>query len=115
MWNGFSGESADQRAQPALAVGPPDLPALAETCGRAYGARRAANEGAVACGWGTLFKAKAINEVDTGHHRATPASVRHDDDEPPTPVSPCYCRGSFLRRTQVNGVFQFLMCTIKIG
>ena len=30
------------------------------------------------------FKAKA-NEVDAGRDLATPASVRHDDDEPLTP------------------------------
>ncbi len=33
-------------------------------------------------------KQKAMNEVDAGRHRATPASVRHDDDEPLTPISP---------------------------
>jgi len=32
-----------------------------------------------------------MNEVDTGRDRASPASVRHDDDEPLTPISPCYC------------------------
>ena len=37
-----------------------------------------------------LFKTKASNEVDAGRDRATPASVRHDDDEPLTPISPCY-------------------------
>jgi hypothetical protein len=31
-----------------------------------------------------------MNEVDAGRDRATPASVRHDDDEPLTPNSPCY-------------------------
>ena len=29
-----------------------------------------------------VFKANAMNEVDAGRDRATPASVRHDDDEP---------------------------------
>jgi hypothetical protein len=28
-----------------------------------------------------------MNEVDAGRDRATPASVRHDDDEPLTPIS----------------------------
>ena len=27
-----------------------------------------------------VFKAKAMNEVDAGRDRATPASVRHDED-----------------------------------
>jgi hypothetical protein len=27
------------------------------------------------------YKAKAMNEVDAGRDRATPASLRHDDDE----------------------------------
>jgi hypothetical protein len=31
---------------------------------------------------GGLFKAKAMNKVDAGRDRATPVSVRHDDDEP---------------------------------
>jgi hypothetical protein len=35
-----------------------------------------------------LFKAKAMNGVDAGCDRATPAWVRHDDDEPLTPISP---------------------------
>ena len=34
--------------------------------------------------------AKAMN-VDALRDRATPASVRHSDDEPLTPMSPCYC------------------------
>jgi hypothetical protein len=32
-------------------------------------------------GGGRFFQSKAINEVDAGRDRATPASVRHDDDE----------------------------------
>ena len=32
-----------------------------------------------------FIQSKAINEVDAGRDRATPASVRHDDDEPLTP------------------------------
>jgi hypothetical protein len=28
-----------------------------------------------------------MNEVDAGRDRATPASVRHDDDEPLAPIS----------------------------
>ena len=34
-------------------------------------------------------KQKALNEVDAGRDRAAPASVRHDDDESLTPISPC--------------------------
>ena len=73
---------------------------------------------------GGLFKAKSMNEVDAGRDRATPAShrhddaLRHDDDEPPTPGSPNYCRGSWIRRTGsggVDGVFHFLVCIVKIG
>jgi hypothetical protein len=30
-----------------------------------------------------------MNEVDARRDRATPASVRHDDDEPLTPISLC--------------------------
>jgi len=37
---------------------------------------------------GGLFKAKAMNEVDAGRDRATPASVGHDADEPLTTISP---------------------------
>jgi hypothetical protein len=33
-----------------------------------------------------------MNEVDAGRDCATPASVRHVDDKPLTPVSPCYGR-----------------------
>jgi hypothetical protein len=33
-----------------------------------------------------------MNEVDAGRDCATPASVSHVDDEPLTPISPCYCR-----------------------
>ena len=28
-----------------------------------------------------VFKAKAMNEMDAGRDRASPASVRHDDDD----------------------------------
>ena len=38
-----------------------------------------------------LSKAKAMNEVDAGRDRATPASVRHDDDRPVTFIFSCYC------------------------
>jgi hypothetical protein len=37
-----------------------------------------------------LFEAKASNEADAGRDRATPASVRHDDDQPLTPISQFY-------------------------
>jgi hypothetical protein len=37
-----------------------------------------------------VFKATAMDEVDAGRDRATPASVRHDDDEALAPISPCY-------------------------
>ena len=40
-----------------------------------------------------FIQKKAMNEVDGGRDRATPASVKHDDDEPLTPISPCYCTG----------------------
>ena len=36
-------------------------------------------------GGGRLNRIKAMNEVDAGRDRATPASVRHDDDEPLAP------------------------------
>jgi hypothetical protein len=36
-------------------------------------------------GGGRFIQNKATNEVDAGRNRATPASVRHDDDEPLTP------------------------------
>ena len=37
-----------------------------------------------------LFKKKAMKEVDAGRDHATLASVRHDDDDPLTPISPYY-------------------------
>jgi hypothetical protein len=37
-----------------------------------------------------FVQSKAMNEVDAGRDRATPESVRHDDVEPLTPISPCY-------------------------
>jgi hypothetical protein len=41
---------------------------------------------------GGFYNAKAKNdEVDAGRDRATPASVRHDVDEPLAHFSPCYC------------------------
>jgi hypothetical protein len=33
-----------------------------------------------------------MNKVDAGRDRATQAPVRHNDDEPLTPISPCYGR-----------------------
>ena len=42
-------------------------------------------------GGGTFIQSKASNEVDAGRNWAAPASVRHDDDEPLTPISSCYC------------------------
>jgi hypothetical protein len=38
-----------------------------------------------------FFRAKSMNQVDAGRDRANAASVRHNDDEPLTPISPCYC------------------------
>ena len=35
-----------------------------------------------------FIQSKAMNEVDAGRDRATPAWVRHDDDEPLTRISP---------------------------
>ena len=49
-----------------------------------------------------------MNEVASGRDHTTPASVRHDDDEPLTPISPhyvtraasllTYCSSSSVRR-----------------
>ena len=40
---------------------------------------------------GGVYSKPAMHEVDSGRDRATPTSVRHDDDEPLTTISPCYC------------------------
>jgi hypothetical protein len=50
---------------------------------------------------GRVSKQLSMDEVDAGRDRATPASVRHDDDEPLIPISQeeeeADCRGSMLR------------------
>jgi hypothetical protein len=47
---------------------------------------------------GRVSKQLSMDEVDAGRDRATPASVRHDDDEPLIPISQeeeeADCRGS---------------------
>jgi hypothetical protein len=55
-----------------------------------------------------LFNAKATNdEVDAGRARATPTSVRHDDDEPLTYFSPCYSSYS-------SEPLGLLMCSLRL-
>ena len=39
-------------------------------------------------GGGKGFQSKAMYEVDAGRDHATPAWVRHDADQPLTPISP---------------------------
>jgi hypothetical protein len=46
-----------------------------------------------------------MNEVDAGRGRATPASVRHDDDEPLTRISPCRRRRRRRRRRGSHGLW----------
>jgi len=49
---------------------------------REEGWRRGEGGGQLGEGGRFFFKAKAMNEVDDGRDCATPASIRHDADEP---------------------------------
>jgi hypothetical protein len=50
-----------------------------------------------------LLKAKAMNALNAGRDRASPASVRHDAEEPLIPISPCYCtrKGDLSFRSRI--------------
>jgi len=61
----------------------------------------------------SLLKATAMNEVDAGRDRATRHRLRHDDVEPLTFISSCYCqRRRCQRGCEPLGLLTY--CSVKI-